>query len=125
MKKVIMTREKICKSKEFVIDPETQKVLDNRAFCENEDEDDDGYWNEYYRVGIVDDKNELNDCFDTDLFMDTVRDFYDFPTAKEAYREMVKELEEEERYKYLLEKQKVCNLDHSELLELQAFEKEM
>ena len=36
MKKVIMTREKICKSKEFVIDPETQKVcnLDHSELLE-------------------------------------------------------------------------------------------
>ena len=87
-----MTREKIYKSEEFIIHPEMPDMLMSEdAFCGNED--DGGYWNEYYRVGIIDDSDEANDQFDD--FQNTAEDFYSLAEAKKLYDYYEKKVEVE------------------------------
>lgn len=82
MRKVIMVREKIYKSKEYLIDPkdkdtELQEIWSN--------EDCEPFWNEYYRVVIFDDE-EYED--EWEALSDDSRDFYDFAEAYEYYKQL-------------------------------------
>jgi hypothetical protein len=88
MKKVMMLREKIYKAEEFEIDPnEPDIVLNKDARFGNED--DSGFWNEYYRVGMIDTDDEDTDQ-DT-MFQDTAVDFYNLAEAQQCYSEMAEE----------------------------------
>lgn len=86
MKKVIMVREKIYKSKEYLIDPkdkdtELQEIWENE-FC-------DPFWNEYYRVGIYDDE-KYEDEFTA--LSEEGNHFYDFDEAYEYYKRLENQL---------------------------------
>lgn len=90
MKKVIMTRERIYSAKEFEVDPnEPDIVLSSIPRFENSD--DEGVWNEYYRVGVIDTDDNTTD--QNDMFARTAVDFYNRGDAQQCYAEMVKEVE--------------------------------
>lgn len=91
MKSVIMTREQISASKEYLIDPGTKDIV--REIWENEYGECSPFWNEYYRVGI----------FDTDKYEDEFEalsnegaDFYSFVEAKRYYDLLTERLKEGE-----------------------------
>lgn len=88
-KQVIMAREMIYKSKEFLIDPkdkdtELQEVWDN--------EYGDPYWNEYYRVGIFDDEAYEEEY---EALCEEGRDFFNFAEAYEYYKQLEYKLKKE------------------------------
>lgn len=89
MKKVIMVREKIYKSKEFLIDPKDRDTELNEIW---DNEFGDPYWNEYYRVVIFDDE-EYQD--EEEALSDDSRDFYDFAKAYEYYKQLESKLKGE------------------------------
>lgn len=86
MKQVIMSREKISASTEYLIDPETMEI--KKEIWENCD--CDPFWNEYYRVGIFDDE-EYED--ENQALCELGADFYDFTEAKAYYAELQERLE--------------------------------
>lgn len=87
MKKVIMLREKLYQMKEFEVDPnEPDVVLDYARF---ENDTDEGVWNEYYRVGMIDTDDEANEQ-DAE-FQDTALDTYNRAEAQQFYAEMVEQ----------------------------------
>lgn len=86
MKQVIMVREKISRSKEYLIDPETMEA--GREIWSNED--CEPFWNEYYRVGIFDDEKYEEEYR---ALCEEGQDFYNFPEALEYYKQLKFELE--------------------------------
>lgn len=99
MKRVKMLRERIYKSKEFEIDPNEpdiilSKGLDGKPAEVFGNEDDDGYWNEYYRVGVVDTDDDYTD--QDDDFQGNAEDFYSLKEAQERYSELAKEIKIEQ-----------------------------
>lgn len=79
MKKVIMTREKIYKAKEYVMpDGQETEVQEWAGF-----DDDEGVWNEYYRVGVID-TNDSEEKQHSD-FTDNCTDHYSYLEAEEEY----------------------------------------
>lgn len=92
MKRVVMTREKLYKTEEFEVDPnEPDIILDKDARFGNES--DEGFWNEYYRVGVVDTDDEITDQ-DT-MFSETAVDFYNLAEAQKTYSEMAEQVKKE------------------------------
>lgn len=86
MKKVIMSREKISRSKEYLINPETLEPI--KEIWENKD--CEPFWNEYYRVGVFDDE-EFE--YEHEALNDDSEFFYNLQDAKEYYYKTQKELE--------------------------------
>lgn len=88
MKQVIMVREKIIESKEWLIDPEHSseeiKEVWHHDSCEP-------FWNEYYRVAIFDDEKYEEEY---QALCEEGRDFYNFEEAKAYYNELKKEIGE-------------------------------
>lgn len=102
MHKVIMVREKIYKSKEYLIDPKDRDTELKEIWS---NEECDPFWNEYYRVGIYDDE-EYED--EHQALCEEGNHFYDFD---EAYK----------YYKYLEHNLKISEeLDHLDKKELSA-----
>ncbi len=88
MKKVRFLRERLYKTKEFEVDPnEPDRILSNGEVFGNEN--DEGFWNEYYRVGMVDTDDEY--AIQDEMFQDTAVDFYNLAEAQQAYSEMAEE----------------------------------
>lgn len=89
MKKIIMLREKIYQAKEFEVDPQDpdHKLCDYERFG---NESDEGFWNEYYRVGVVNAEDEEVD--QDDEFQNTAQDFYSYGDALEYYDNLEREL---------------------------------
>lgn len=87
MKKVIMVREQIIRSKEYIIDPNTMGIT--KEIWEHKD--CDPFWNEYYRVGIFDDEEYEEEY---QALCEVGEDFMDFKEAKAHYDKLQKELEE-------------------------------
>ena len=80
-KELVMTREKIYRSSEYRIEPTDP----DHVFEEVVGSDDDhGYWNEYYRVGVVLD----GDYFGTGSFVENAEDFYSYELALQRYNEL-------------------------------------
>lgn len=82
MKKVIMVREKIERSKEYLIDPEDKDTALDEIWS---NEDCDPFWNEYYRVAIYDDEEWENEF---EALTDDGCDFYDFDQAYKYYKQL-------------------------------------
>lgn len=92
-KQVIMSREKISRSKEYLyIDPETMEPI--KEIWENCD--CEPFWNEYYRVGIFDDEEYE---YEDEALNEDSEFFYDFKKAKEYYDKLQRQLDEEEAIK--------------------------
>lgn len=84
-----MTREKIYRSTEYEINPETMETGDEVW----ENVDCAPFWNEYYRVAIWDtDEWEYNH----EALCNDGYDFYNFQEAKAKYDELKGQLETEE-----------------------------
>lgn len=85
MKRVMMLREKIFSAKEYEIDPNDpdHKLREYEIFG---NETDEGFWNEYYRVGVVDTDDEQT--VQDDDFQGNARDFYSYKEAKAYYDEL-------------------------------------
>ncbi len=89
---VIMTRERITHAFEHKINPEDPDDIKENLF---ENEDNSGWWNEYYRVIVVDKDwdgsyEQLQDGEDYD--------FYSYTEAKKFYDEKVAELKTKGEY---------------------------
>lgn len=82
-KQLVMTREKIYRSSEFRIDPnDPDHVLEDEEVVGSDE--DCGYWNEYYRVGVVLD----GDYFGAGSFVENAEDFYSYEQALKRYNEL-------------------------------------
>lgn len=114
MKRVMMTREKLYKTEEFEVDPnEPDIVLDKTARFGNES--DEGFWNEYYRVGIVDTDDEIPD--QVAMFSETAQDFYNRADAQACYSEMAERVKMENIEAELKSREDVCGVDKATLRE--------
>lgn len=89
MKKVIMMREKISQSKEYLVNPETLEALEPEVEVW-ENRDCEPFWNEYYGVAIFDDEKWEDEhqalCEDGEFF-------YNSQEAKAHYNKLKAELE--------------------------------
>ena len=92
MKKVMMLRERLYKTKEFEVDPnEPDLILGNGERFGNEY--DEGFWNEYYRVGVVNTDDEETD--QDDDFQSNAVDFYSLKEAQNYYSELAEQVKME------------------------------
>lgn len=92
MKRVRFLRERLYKMKEFEVDPnEPDRILSDGEVFENET--DEGVWNEYYRVGIIDTDDDYVE--QDDMFSETAQDFYNLAEAQKAYSEMTERVKKE------------------------------
>lgn len=87
-KRVIMVREKISRSKEWVIDP---KDPSEEIYEVWSNEDCEPFWNEYYRVCIFD-PEEYEEEYQA--LCEVGEDFYDFAEAYECYKQLKAKLGE-------------------------------
>lgn len=85
MKRVVMLREKIYSATYYEIDPnDPHHTL--REYEEFGYETDDGFWNEYYRVGVV--NADDGQTPQEDDFQKNSRNFYSYKEAKTYYDEL-------------------------------------
>lgn len=92
MKRVKALRERLYKTKEFEVDiNEPDRILSDGEVFSNEN--DEGFWNEYYRVGIVDTDDDFPE--QDEMFNETAEDFYTLAEAQKRYSEMADELKRE------------------------------
>lgn len=89
MKQVIMTREKISRSKEYLVNPEEPDEIIKEVW---ENIDCEPFWNEYYRVGVFDDAEYE---YEDEALNDSCEFFYSYKQAKEYYDKLQKELDED------------------------------
>ena len=95
MLKIIMTREKIYRSAEFEIDPhDPEHVLNHEELTGNEE--DNGFWNEYYRVAVVDTDKVERGMSINEQFSQNASDFYSYEDALDEYDKLENKLKKGE-----------------------------
>ena len=103
MKKVWFLRERLYRTEEFEVDPnEPDRIVNFTPVFGNED--DEGFWNEYYRVVVCEHDGDPNgeDC-------DSSEDFYSYQEAVACYNERVKKVK--------MENIEACGVDKATLRE--------